>query len=158
MIFMHILWVNSGKSNKITRIRNLYILKCYIQDASRTKQYHYFLRGTPKISRMNAFYVKTLGKQWQIKSNNQSQDTLHFENAIYSVVHERSNITASFAERLEVQENLTFKHTLWINTGKSKQKNWNQDNIHFELLYTWCSTKQTISLLLSRSIQNFKKT
>ena len=36
--------------------------KYYIEGASRTKQYHCFLRGTLKISRMNAFYGKTLGK------------------------------------------------------------------------------------------------
>ena len=36
--------------------------KCYIQGAPRTKQYHWFLGGAPKISRINAFYEYTLGK------------------------------------------------------------------------------------------------
>ena len=52
---------------------------------------------------------------------NKNQKTLHFENAIYRVLHERSNITASFAEHLEVSENLTFTHALWINSGKSNK-------------------------------------
>ena len=45
---------------------------------------------------------------------------MHFEKAIYSVLHERSNITPSFAERLESQEKFTFTHAFWIYSGKSK--------------------------------------
>ena len=45
---------------------------------------------------------------------------MYFEKAISSVLHERSNVTASFAENLEFQEKLTFTHAFWINSGKSK--------------------------------------
>ena len=45
---------------------------------------------------------------------------MHFEKAMYRVLHERSNITASFAKRLEFQEKLTFTHAFWINSAKSK--------------------------------------
>ena len=45
---------------------------------------------------------------------------MYFGKAIYRVLHERSNITASFLERLECQEKLTFTHAFWINSGKSK--------------------------------------
>ena len=45
---------------------------------------------------------------------------MYFEKAIYRVLHERSNITASCVERLEFQEKLTFAHAFWINSGKSK--------------------------------------
>ena len=46
---------------------------------------------------------------------------MHFEKAIiYRVLHERSNITASFTERLEFQENLAFTDVFWINSGISK--------------------------------------
>ena len=45
---------------------------------------------------------------------------MHFENVRYSVLHERSNITASFVEHLEFQEKLTFTDAFWINSGKSK--------------------------------------
>ena len=40
--------------------------------------------------------------------------------SIYRVLHERNNITASFAEHLKFQEKLTFTHVLWINCSKLK--------------------------------------
>ena len=45
---------------------------------------------------------------------------MYFEKTICRVLHERSNITSSFAERLEFQEKLTFTHAFWINSAKSK--------------------------------------
>ena len=46
---------------------------------------------------------------------------MHFEKVIiYRVLHERSNITAFFAEHLEFQEKLTFTDAFGINSGKSK--------------------------------------
>ena len=33
--------------------------KCYIQGAPRTKQYHYFFHGAPKVSGKIDFYVFT---------------------------------------------------------------------------------------------------
>ena len=42
------------------------------------------------------------------KKNNQDQKTLHFENAIYSVLHERSNNTVPFAEDLKFQKPIDF--------------------------------------------------
>ena len=45
---------------------------------------------------------------------------MHFENAIYRVLNERSNITASFAEHLKFREKLTFIYALSANTGKLK--------------------------------------
>ena len=46
--------------------------------------------------------------------------TFTFWNGIYRVLHERGNITVSFAGHLEVQENLTFTHANSINSSKSK--------------------------------------
>ena len=37
------------------------------------------------------------------KQNNQDPGTLHFETALYRVLHERSNHTASFTENLKLQ-------------------------------------------------------
>ena len=51
----------------------------------------------------------------------------------YSVLHERSNKTGSFAEHLKLQEKMTFRHILWVNTEKSKENNRNQDTLHFEI-------------------------
>ena len=47
--------------------------------------------------------------------------------------HERSNITASFAEHLKFQEKSTFTHALWLNSGKLEQKNQIQGTTHFEI-------------------------
>ena len=37
------------------------------------------------------------------KQNNHDPGTLHFETALYRVLHERSNHTASFTENLKLQ-------------------------------------------------------
>ena len=47
-------------------------------------------------------------KSEKLKQEEQNQDTLHFENAIYRVLHERSNNPASFGEPLKFQEKVTF--------------------------------------------------
>ena len=88
------------------------------------------------------------------------------------MLHERINITASFVEHLEVHENLTLTYALWINNDKSNKTTrirttltyalWiNNDKSNkttristtylLKLLYTGCSTKEVITLLLSRS-------
>ena len=54
------------------------------------------------------------------KYNNQNQDTFHFENVLYRVLHERSNIPASFLEPLQTQEKLNFTYSLSVNSGKLK--------------------------------------
>ena len=45
---------------------------------------------------------------------------MHFEIVSYRVLHERTNIAASFAEHLTFQEKLTFTHVLWIGCSKLK--------------------------------------
>ena len=55
------------------------------------------------------------------KQNNQNPDTLHFETAIYRVLHERSIDTASFTENLKLQEKLTLADALWMNCNKWKK-------------------------------------
>ena len=67
------------------------------------------------------------------------------------MLHERSNITASFAEHLEVQENLTLTHALWINNDKSNRTTRIRTTYLLKMLHTDCSTKEVIALLLSRS-------
>ena len=67
------------------------------------------------------------------------------------MLHERSNITASIAERLEDPESLTFPHALWINSDKSNKTTRIKTLYILEMLYTGCSANVAISLLLSRS-------
>ena len=54
------------------------------------------------------------------KQNNQNPDTLHFETALYRVLHERSIHTVSFTENLKLQEKLTLADALWMNCNKLK--------------------------------------
>ena len=55
---------------------------------------------------------------------NQNQKTkiktlsIHFENAMHRVLHERTNITAPFAEHLEFLEKKTY--SLWFKHVKAK--------------------------------------
>ena len=39
------------------------------------------------------------------------------------VPRNKSNITVSFTEHLKVQEKMILRYGLWVNSGKSKQKN-----------------------------------
>ena len=72
------------------------------------------------------------------------------------VLHEGSNITASFAERLEFHENLTFPHALWINNDKLNKTTRIKTTYILKMLYTGCSTNEAISLLSSWITQNFE--
>ena len=67
------------------------------------------------------------------------------------MLHEGSNITASFAERLEVHENLTFPHALLINNNKSNKTTRIRTTYILKMLYTGCSTNDATTLLPSRS-------
>ena len=51
-----------------------------------------------------------------------NQDTIHFENAIYKVLHLRSSITAPFAEHLKFQEKMTYTHLLWSKGAEQNKK------------------------------------
>ena len=53
---------------------------------------------------------------------NWNQDILHFENATYRVLHERSNITAPSAEHLKFLKKMTFAEVFWVNHGKKKKE------------------------------------
>ena len=67
------------------------------------------------------------------------------------MLHERSNITASFAKHLEIHENLTLTHALWISDDKSNKTTRIRTTYLLKMLYTGCSMKEVITLLLSRS-------
>ena len=71
---------------------------------------------------------------------------MHFEKAIYRVLHEGSNNAASFAGRPEVHEKLTFPHALWINNDKSNKTTRTRTTYILKMLYTGCSMKEAISL------------
>ena len=56
------------------------------------------------------------------KKTNQNQDNIHFKNAAYRVLQERSNNTVSFPDHLKFEEMLLFADALWINCSKLKLK------------------------------------
>ena len=51
------------------------------------------------------------------KEENQNQEAMHFENAIYRVLHERCNNTAFFAEHQKFQEKVSSTNVRWVNSG-----------------------------------------
>ena len=52
---------------------------------------------------------------------------------MYTVLHRRSNVIASFDEYLKFQEKkVTFTHAIWVNGGNAKGKNENQEARKFE--------------------------
>ena len=54
---------------------------------------------------------------------NKNQDTIHFEIAIYAVLHKRNNITASFAEQVKFQDKKDFYSTFREIVANQSQKN-----------------------------------
>ena len=70
------------------------------------------------------------------------------------MLHERSNITAPFAEHLKFSEKITFAEVFLVKRGKKKRKK-RKSKIKtlyiFTLLNTGCFTNEVIPLLLSRS-------
>ena len=59
-----------------------------------------------------------------------NQDTIHFEIAIYRVLHERSNNTALFPEQLTFPEKMTFAEVFRVKHGKKRKSS--KDTIHFQ--------------------------
>ena len=60
-----------------------------------------------------------------------NQDTIHFEIAIYRVLHDRSNITALFAEHLKFPEKMTFAE-VFLDEKWQKKGEVEKDTIHFQ--------------------------
>ena len=56
----------------------------------------------------------------QLNEKNLNQDTIHFKTPTYRELHERSNKTASFAEDLKFQEQVTLTYALSVKSGKLK--------------------------------------
>ena len=50
-----------------------------------------------------------------------NQSTIHFEIAIYGVLHERSNNTALFPEHLKFPKKMTFA-VFWVKRGKKEER------------------------------------
>ena len=51
---------------------------------------------------------------YKLKSLNNNEDSLQFENAIYRVLYDTSNITAIFEKHLEFSEEMTFTNAIWV--------------------------------------------
>ena len=77
-------------------------------------------------------YICDLGNQWQNKKKNMEQDTLHFENAIYMLFLERSNIIASFVEFPKFPEKMSFTPAIWVRSDEVKSRIRIQDIFYFE--------------------------
>ena len=60
------------------------------------------------------------------------QDTLHFENAIYMLFLERSNIIASFVEFPKFREKMSFAPAIWVRSDEVKSRIRIQDIFYFE--------------------------
>ena len=91
------------------------------------------------------------------KQNDQNQDTIHFEDAIYRVLHERRNFTAFFRGAREISRINAFFIRILGKCCKIKIKTTRIRTLYIlELLRTGCSTKKAIKLLPSRSTWNLK--
>ena len=76
------------------------------------------------------------------------QDTLHFENAIYMLFLERSNIIASFVEFPKFPEKTSFTPAIWVLSDEVKSRIRIQDIFTLKVLCRVCSTQDKISLHL----------
>ena len=67
------------------------------------------------------------------KQNNQNQDTIYFENAIYSVLHERSNNTFFRRAPKISRKNDLYTFIFGEKWQNKIKKNQNQNTMHFEI-------------------------
>ena len=59
----------------------------------------------------------------KLKSIHKAHDNFHFEVAIYRVLDERINISASFVRHQEFQECMRFTHEIGESSDKLKSRN-----------------------------------
>ena len=69
---------------------------------------------------------------------------MYFEKAVYRVLHERSNITASFAERLEFQKKLTITNAFGLIVANQNKTTRIIALYLLKMLYRGCSTMEAI--------------
>ena len=109
-----------------TRIKRQYILKLLHTGCS-TKE---TIGMLPSWSTWNFSNKKLfdIHHGWIVQNQNKTTRIyifwkyyIHFQNATYRALQERSNDTASFAEHLKLQEKLTCADALWINCSQLKQ-------------------------------------
>ena len=55
-------YIKMTNESKNRSIRTQYIVKCYMEDVPRKKQYHCFFHGAPKSSSKKDFYTGTLSE------------------------------------------------------------------------------------------------
>ena len=78
------------------------------------------------------------------RQTNYNEDTTQFGNAMYRVLHERSNITTSFTEHLSFKKNgLLHMHFGLIAANQNKKTTITTFHI-LKKLYIGCFTKETI--------------
>ena len=72
------------------------------------------------------------------------------------MLHEKSNITVSFRKDLNFKKKWLLKKRFGLNVAKQNTKSNIRTLYNFRRLYTGCSVKEAILLLLSRDTLNFK--
>ena len=114
-----------------------------------------FFAEHPKLQHLNTF-IHTLwvhsGKSKKKTNKQNSVRTLYILKILYRVLYERSNITTPFAERLKFQKKHDFYAFTFSQTWQNKINKISIRALYiFILLYTRCSTKGAVILLLSWS-------
>ena len=114
-----------SNENQQARFKTFSTLKMIFQGcsmkAATLEKYRGFFRGV-----VRSFIIKWvlhIHFWWIVVNQNKTiwtQDTIHFENVICRVFHERSNITALYAEHLKFQEKLNSTHSLRVKRGKTQ--------------------------------------
>ena len=110
-----------------------------MQGATRKKKYEWFFRGAPRISKINELCTCNLSKQWQITIKQLELGHYTFSKCDIQVLLE-STITDPYIEHLKPFLKMTFTHSLWVNSGKSQQKQLELGHCTLKLLYARCPT------------------
>ena len=122
----------------------------YIQNAHQKKQYHWSFWEEPNISTKNDFYTFTLGQTWQNKINKTRIRTLYIWKFLYKACCSRRESISLFFPKAPktLRKNDCYTFTL----GQTWSNTINEIKIRalyiFKLLYTGCSRKEAISLVL----------
>ena len=150
---LHILvgWIVANQ-NKSVRIRTLNILKTLYTGCSTKDAIKLLLLRNTKVSREITFTHSLWVNGDKSKEMQLELGYCSFWNCYIQGTPRWSNITAPFAEHLKFQDQMTFMEAFWVNSGTPKhKKNRISTLCILKLLHTGCSTKDAITLLLSRS-------
>ena len=150
MTFIHTLLVNSWNYGKLweIKIKKIESADTIHSEIDRCRVLHernnILFSFAEHINYKNKLLLHRLFEQVTTNQNkNPSIRTLNISNFLYTWCSRKNAITLVLSRSTQNFKKMTFTHSSWLNSCKSKQENQNRGAIHVEIAITWCSTKKS---------------